>query len=273
MSENERYVHSRPLPLGCLYAAYPQVPAFLGFVKREISRRYGPKIGWSGTMWDEYVATALPTAESQVNCLRYLLSQATKEGLTESPLDWPGIHVAKALLADTPLRGHWLDATAYGRAVQKQRARRKPKRLDKASYFTEYEVRLAKIPAWDEMSDAEYQRRVRGLVDEIVVEGRELRAGRRPLGPRQICATSRGLKQSLPRPPWYEERRRMICWSDPRAAETKAYIDRYWTFQRAFRLASRAAREGKPKPAFPVGAFRPMRFCCAPDERRRRQAA
>ncbi len=58
-----------------------QVPAFVGFVKREISRRWGgkPWINWPGTMWHGYLATALPTVESQENCLAYILSQAVKE--------------------------------------------------------------------------------------------------------------------------------------------------------------------------------------------------
>jgi len=38
-----------------------------------------PHCDWSGTMWDEYVATALPTADSQAQCLRYILGQGVKD--------------------------------------------------------------------------------------------------------------------------------------------------------------------------------------------------
>ncbi len=238
-----------------------QVSACLGFVKREISRRYGPQIGWSGTMWDEYVATALPTVESQVNCLKYLLSQAVKEGLVESPLDWPGVHTAKALLDPKPLRGKWFNATGYGRAVRKQRLRRNPKPVDKERFVTEIEVRLAKLPAWAELADEEYRREVERLVDEVIGEARTARRGRRACGARCVRRTPRNTRRSLPKPPWWEERRRMICWADPKAKATREYVARYWAFQAAFRQASDACKAGLTTPAFPAGAFRPARYC------------
>ncbi len=33
------------------------------------------------------------------------------EGLCESPLDWPGVHAARALIEGVPLEGHWFDRT------------------------------------------------------------------------------------------------------------------------------------------------------------------
>jgi hypothetical protein len=41
-------------------------------------------------MWQRrYEATALPSSSSQMKCLKYLLGHGVKEGLVESPLDWP----------------------------------------------------------------------------------------------------------------------------------------------------------------------------------------
>jgi len=55
--------------------------SFIAFVKREISRRWGehPGINWPGAMWHDYIATALPTPQSQVVCLKYILSQGVKD--------------------------------------------------------------------------------------------------------------------------------------------------------------------------------------------------
>jgi REP element-mobilizing transposase RayT len=77
-----------------------QLPFFIGFIKREISRRWGmrPDVDWPGAMWEPYVATALPTHESQVNALKYVLSQGVKEDLVERPQDWPGVNWFHALL-------------------------------------------------------------------------------------------------------------------------------------------------------------------------------
>src|SRR4051812_26647398 len=54
-----------------------ELPFFIGFIKREISRRWGKCSGvdWPGAMWHEYTASALPSPASQVNCLKYVLSQ------------------------------------------------------------------------------------------------------------------------------------------------------------------------------------------------------
>ncbi len=238
-----------------------QVAAFLGFVKREISRRYGPQIGWSGTMWDEYVATALPTAESQINCLSYLLSQGVKEGLVASPLDWPGVHAAKALLSDEPMRGQWLNATAFGRALRRQRRRRSPKPVDRKRFLTSMDVRLAKIPAWSMLSDQEYRHKVAQLIDGIVRHARAERGGRRPLGAFAIRHQRRNLRRDLPKPPWWEDRRRMICWANPKAEQTREYVARYWRFQRAFREAAIELRNGRVDPVFPPGAFKPTSYC------------
>ena len=81
------------------------VVSFIGFIKREISRRWGayPGINWPGTMWHDYLATALPTLQSQVVCLKYILSQAVKEGLVAKAQLWPGVHAAKQLLAGSAL--------------------------------------------------------------------------------------------------------------------------------------------------------------------------
>ena len=57
-----------------------------------------------------------------------------------------------------------------------------------------------------------------------------------------------------------EDRKRMVCWADPRDAGTRAYLRRYWDFQAAFRAASDAMRGGDVNAEFPVGAFRPTSY-------------
>ena len=41
--------------------------------------------------------------------LKYLLANGVKEGLVESPLDWPGVSCAKALVHGEPLEGYWFN--------------------------------------------------------------------------------------------------------------------------------------------------------------------
>jgi hypothetical protein len=241
------------------------VSRFMAYVKREITRRWGhsQRVNWRGTMWSEYVSTALPTAESQVCCLKYILSHGVKEGLIARPELWPGVHCARALMTGSTIKGEWLDATSWARQRDAQKRRKHPKPVRKNGYYLQYEVRFAPIPAWSGLDAAEYRTRVRALVDEIIEEGRVARNGRKPLGAKRIMAVPLDHQSELPPQPWFEERRRMICWADPRSPETRAYLERYWAFQREFRAASAAFRDGELDAQFPPGAFRPI-TCCVP---------
>jgi hypothetical protein len=84
---------------------------------------------------------------------------------------------------------------------------------------------------------------------------------RKPVGVKAILATPLDRRTALPPQPWFEQRRRMICWADARAPETRAYLDRYWAFQRAFREASAALRAGQLTAPFPPWSFRPVCYC------------
>ncbi|MEN8162115.1 MAG: hypothetical protein ABFS41_18745, partial [Myxococcota bacterium] len=56
--------------------------------------------------------------EAQWARLKYLLSNSVKEGLCESPFDWPGVHSAKALVTGEKLEGVWFNRTKEWAARQ-----------------------------------------------------------------------------------------------------------------------------------------------------------
>ncbi len=237
-----------------------QVPAFVGFIKREISRRWGhrPDVGWHGTMWHEYNARGLPTAESQEHCLKYILSQGVKEGLVKRPEEWPGVHCAHALVTGAPLKGRWLNATAYSRATDAESRKRRPQPISRDGYATEYDVGFAPIPAWRYLDAETRQRRVQCLVDEIVEEGTATRNGRPALGACRVRRIPLERRTEVPRPPWLTRRRRVICWAAEHEAETRRFIDAYNDFQRSFRLS--AIEDRLREPAFPSGSFAPGKW-------------
>ena len=111
---------------------------FMRDVKREITRRCSelPDRKWSGSLWhDRYLSTALPSAESQVACLRYILSHGAKEGLVAQPQLWPGLHSAKQLLTGATLEGEWFEGTEYGKKVDTQSRTQHPKSIRKNSSY------------------------------------------------------------------------------------------------------------------------------------------
>ncbi len=65
---------------------------------------------WRGSFWerryDGIVVSDEP--EAQWRRLKYL-SHSVKEGLCESPVEWPGVHAARALTHDEPLEGYWFN--------------------------------------------------------------------------------------------------------------------------------------------------------------------
>ena len=238
------------------------VPRFIGFIKREISRRWGahPDVNWQGTMWHEYLATALPTPASELNAMKYVLSQGVKENLVERPQEWPGVHAAASLMSGDPLVGKWLDATSYAKAKDAASRRAKPKKIRRADYERECTMSFDPLPTWSGLDPVEQRRVVKGLVDAIIEDGAATRrrSGKSAFGAANLMLVPLNCRTKLPPQPWYLDRRRMVCWADPRDERTMAYLADYWAFQSAFTQASRAFRAGDFTAQFPVGAFRPV---------------
>ena len=124
--------------------------------------------------------------------------------------------------------------------------------------FTEtYPVSFEKLPAFKDLSDEEYRCFIAALVDEVVHEAKEKRQGKPPLGLEAILATDRMTRSEVPLPPWFEDRRRMVVWDDPKDPEVKAYLQRYRNFQIEFREAADSWRNGHLRVRLPRGSYRP----------------
>ncbi len=234
-------------------------PRFIGFVEREISRRWGRVIDWPDRMWQRYESTALVGEDSELRAFEYILSQGAKEHLVASPLEWPGVHCARDLERGKKREGTWFDGTAYGKAVHAQRANVKPRPVRKADYRQTYLVALDRLPAFAGVSGEEYRQLVQGLVSRIEKTAASERkvTGKKVLGRRAVLRVSRERRSKLPPQPWYEGRRRMVVWADRFREATQAYLQRYWEFQKEFRIASQLFCAGDITAPFPRGAFRP----------------
>lgn len=248
-----------------------QVPAFLGYIKREISRRWTGRTEarWSGSIWHEYQYAALPTADGQVACLKYILSQGVKEGLVRRPEEWPGVHCASALAHGIPLQGTWVNKTEYSRALDSQKRTEGAPGVRKRDYAFTYEVQFARIGPWKHLDPVAYRCEVKRLIDAIVSEAVTERSGKPALGRRKICRTSLRHKIQLVEVPWRQRGRRVICcWASPNDPATREYVSDYREYQRAFREASyRDAQERVP--SFPPGSYAPGRWTPAPDQHQR----
>jgi REP element-mobilizing transposase RayT len=244
-----------------------QLPAFIGFLKREISRRWGPRIAWEDGLWaSSYLSTALPNESDQVRCFDYIMSQGVKEGFVSTPECWPGIHVAKQLVEGKALVGAWVDGTAYAKAKWRDLERAEPRGVRRRGFTSRKSVRVDSLPPWAGCGPKARLAQAQASRRRIIEAGRAARPGSRVVGAAAVKRAARTERRRMPRPPWWEQRRRFVCWSDRRADSTQAYLRVYWEFQRAFREASLRYLSGDEHVTFPAHAFRPGRAQPLPAE-------
>jgi hypothetical protein len=162
--------------------------------------------------------------------LKYLVSHSVKEGLCETPLDWPGVHCAGALVHGEMLEGCWFNRSKEWAARRRGQA---PQRYD---YATRYLVGFAPLPAFRDLPSEEYQNKIAELIVEIQQEGEIKRHGNPVAGREKILRQNpyepptRRTKRS-PRPLFHasgESRKDLV-------AELDAFLARYWPASEALR--------------------------------------
>ena len=213
--------------------------AFMGFLKRELSRRLGQRYKLPGALWHQrYAMSALPTHESQLKCLRYILSQGVKEGLVARPIDWPGLHCAKALLSNSPETGQWFQAADYHQAKARNALRRNPKKISRRTFYQRLTVHLAVLPALEGYTSHEQNKKFEAINNDVIKSYEVIRKNDniKVAGIKKVAQTSiYAANLPLP-PPWWTKRRRQVtAWAKRVAPETKRYLKRYFRMQEAYR--------------------------------------
>jgi REP element-mobilizing transposase RayT len=238
-----------------------EVSSFVGFIKREISRRLGQRYKLPGTFWHQrFVATALPTKESQVKCLKYILSQGAKEDLVERPEHWPGLHCAKHLITGARIGAEWLDATSYHRAKTIQSRLTRKKRLNKSDFIQRLDLTVDALPCLQHLGVDMRRTYVSALVAEIVaVEAeRRKREAKTVVGRKAVRRMSIVVCMKPVLPPWWKERsRQLTAWAKRYHECTRAYLFEYWCFQRGYREACAALMKAGGQGGFPEHCWTP----------------
>ena len=165
----------------------PEVMAgFHGHLNTNLSKEVGRSYGWDGTVFPQRYHAVELSDEPEIERarLKYLLSNGVKEGLVASPLDWPGVSAAKALVSGAPLKGNWIDRTSYWEA------RNRGEDVTLGDFTHAREVHFEPLPSMQHLSKEAYRAMIAELVQEIEDEGRAMhrREGTRPLGVAAILA-------------------------------------------------------------------------------------
>jgi REP element-mobilizing transposase RayT len=230
---------------------------YIGYIKREIARRWSHYIDWNGSIFGRYRYSAIITADGQRAALNYVIGQGTKENLVEHPFQWPGFHCAESLASGRAIDGVWFDGTRYGKARHADRARVKPQGVRWEDYCEPRSFGFDKLPRWSHLSDDDYHDMARKLVTDVVALREHNHPGKRALGPDAICMATIDTSAPVLPPPWFEQRKHMIVWDDRRDPEVRDYIARYWTHQVEYRCSAKPWRGCTPPMVFPDFSFVP----------------
>src|SRR5512134_392687 len=124
-----------------------QLSAFVGYINGNVAKRVGWLHRWSGTFWGRR-ARPIPILDdvAAVDRLRYLMSQGVKEGLVNSPLDWPGASSVGALLGDMTIGTRWVDRDGL------RAARRSDPETPEAEFTSHPVIKLSPLPCWAHLS-------------------------------------------------------------------------------------------------------------------------
>ncbi len=213
-----------------------------------LSKEVGRLRGWSGTLWERRYDAIVVGPEAEWNRLKYSLSHGPKEGLTESPLQWPGIHAARQLVHGEPLEGAWFNRS------KEWAARNRQQEYGTYDFATRYSIRFAQLPSLRHLKPEEYEDRVAELIREIEDEFEKKRDGN------PVAGVEKVLSQNPMEPPTRVTKRSPKPLVHVASKEEREdFLTGFLTFQAQYRIASEALRRGNLKAAtwFPAGCFPP----------------
>jgi REP-associated tyrosine transposase len=224
-----------------------QLARFMEYVDGNLAREMGRISKWRGKFWNRrYHSAIVKSGEaSELDRLRYILSNGCKEGLVASPLAWPGASSTPALVDGTmTLTGRWYDRTREYRA-----------RLSglQETYSVEETVRLSPLPSLAHLTNDELREHIMGMLQQIETETSHWHRanGTKPLGPKRV------LRQHPHRVPVHIKHspaRRFLAAFRESVAELRSA---YALFLARYRDASRRFRDGDRFVEFPPGCFPP----------------
>lgn len=225
---------------------------FMQYLNSNIAREIGRLVNWNDAFWSRRYQLVLVSEEeaAQIARLRYVLGQASKEGLVDSPTKWPGAHCAKALLTGSSPSGLWFDRT------KEFAARVRSEHFSPNDFATEEVVELTPLPCWRHLDPQVVRSYVEEMLEFITREARKTHGVF--LGIREILRVSphdrpaRFAKSPVPLAHCASKRVRREFWN--------AY---HW-FLASYRDAAEALRRGNRAAEFPTGCFPPALPYAAP---------
>ena len=228
-----------------------QMARFMGHFTTNLSKIIGAEHDWKDSVFPKRYHHVELSEEPGVDLarLRYVTQNSCKENLVMSPLDWPGVSSAEALITGEPLKGVWIDRTDFFRA------RQRGEDVIEADFTEHLELHLSPIPSLAHLSSRAYRDVMIDMIREIEEETlrRHRENGTVPLGVQAILSRRPDHRPShtpsSPRP-WFHALSRKTR-KAMRAALTWIIV--------AYRDATDRLKAGELDVEFPEGTFPPAR--------------
>ncbi|MCG8455982.1 MAG: hypothetical protein MI919_06845, partial [Holophagales bacterium] len=173
---------------------------------------------------------------AQVQVLRHVLAQGTKEFLVDRALEWPVVHSVAALVDGAALAGNWVEGGS-GEAREEV-------------------VDLSPLPCWQHLPEASWRRAVADLVEEVDRRAAVARKveGKRSLGAAKVLAMKPTSRREEQEPGERSVKRRFHA----HRKEVLEQMREAWAqVLAAYREASALLRSGEREVRFPEGTFPP----------------
>jgi hypothetical protein len=226
-----------------------QLMRFMGYVASNLAREISRLYGWKDKVWSRRYQAIVVSGEeeAQVARFKYLLANGCKEGLIDRPQDWPGVHVAKALVRGEDPTGTWFDRT------QEYAARNRGESFDRLKYASPETLHLSPLPCWRHLPPEVWRARALHLIHEIEAETaiRSKQTGSQPLGSSAILG-----RHPHDRPK-HSKKSPAPLFHAASAKVRRELWEAYRRFVAVFRDAAEKLRAGDPNAAFPLGSFPP----------------
>jgi hypothetical protein len=165
-----------------------ELSLYIGYVNSNFARLCGREHNWSGPFWARRVRM-IPCLDdaATIDRLRYCMAQGAKEGLVDSPLDWPGATSVPALVGDMTLAGERVDRQGLRRAREAAvRAGKKASDVLESDYILPTELRLVALPALENLNEAALRKCHVEMLTAVVNTAQIDRDGRPSLGVAKI---------------------------------------------------------------------------------------
>ena len=224
---------------------------FMRYFTQKLSKEVKIVHDWDAVVFPERYGHVELSQEPVVDLarLRYVFQNSCKENLVLSPLDWPGVSSAEALVSGEPMKGLWIDRSAY------HKARNRGEDASAADFAEELELSLSPVPSQNHLAPEEYRQLMIDMVRQVEAETllRHKEENTAPIGIRKIMDRDphyrSGKEKTSPRP-WFHALSR-----EARKAMRTALT---WIVA-AYREAAERYRQGDFGVEFPEGTFPPAR--------------